>query len=262
MTEEDHVVLFIDAARYDAFNRTEFKHLPNEENTLKAHSPATWTIPTFISYFLGFSPVNAENFAFDAGDPCTWIPEQLQNEGYNTHFHTESPWMALHKDMFDKGWSNYDFDMSTYRMDEYSDFTSYESPFLHVFHVLEAHHPAFDGEEETEFKKDAFHNFQAQQDALNYIDEKFGEMLENIPERTMVTVTADHGDAWGEGGSWGHNPNSASVEEGFMLKSMPDSATAIPYARGEVKIDDEKDEKYVDWEYRGRLENEWHSPSA
>lgn len=256
MTKEDHVFIVLDAINLSCFNRTDFEYLPSEEYTLKAGAPAVWTIPSFMSYFLGFSPADAEEFVFDTGQKGQWIPEKLQDQGYNVNFHTGSAWMSLHQDMFDKGWDNYDAELDKDRMDAYSEYTSYESPFVEVFHVLEPHHPSFSGEEQIDFQKDAFHNFDAQQQGLRYVDEKFGEMLENIPEGTVVTLTADHGEAMGEEESWGHNPNSANVEEGYRLKSVPKSVSEIPYARGTVETDIEGN-KFVNWTGAERLKYDW-----
>lgn len=258
--DNNHVLLILDACRYDTFTRTEFENFPDEDHTLKAGAPAVWTIPSFISYFLGYSPAGAEKWSFDAGPQCRWLPSQLRSMGYNVEFHSGSAWMALHEDMFNRGWTNYDVELEKDRMDEYSSLTDYESPFVHVFHVLEPHHPSFDGEEKTDFKKDLFHNFRAQQDALEYVDEKFGEMVANLPEDTIVTVTADHGDSFGEDESWGHNPNSASVAEGYMLKNVPNTVTEIPYARGDVRVDEETGEKFVKWRPVDDIRNKWRNP--
>jgi sulfatase-like protein len=47
---------------------------------------------------------------------------------------------------------------------------------------------------------------QRQIDAVRYLDDVINELLDLVPENTFVTVTADHGELFGEAGYFGHGP--------------------------------------------------------
>lgn len=241
MTDENHVLFVLDGLRFDVFRRTETETLPGEQYLAKAHSHAVWTIPSFMSYLLGYSPIGVEDWSFFNGDPgAERVAEWLKEQGYTTEFHTGSAWMTLHRDLFEDGFDEYDAALEKDRLQEYVD-TDYsntynQDKFFQAFHIMEPHHPSYDGENTVEFETDIYHNFEAQQNALKYVDEKIGEMVGDMPAGTVITVTADHGDAWGEEQSYGHNPNGANME-GFKLESMPNTVHEIPYMRGTVQED-------------------------
>lgn len=251
----DNYVLFImDGVRYDVFNEQEFDHLPND--ALKSYSAACWTLPSFFSMLLGWSPANAERWKFNFGGQADWIPEAAQIKGYHTEFHSGSAWFSLThlKQMFSNGFDNFDVDYrEKNRMREYTEVEYDEEPFFHVFHVLETHHPFYDGEKVMEAERNKKRNWSAQERSLEYVDEKFGEMVSKMPEGTTITLTADHADAWGEGDSWGHNTNSARME-GFMLRKVGEKVMEVPYSRGKVKGDK------VEWEEAEELKSEWRDP--
>lgn len=240
---DNHVLFVLDGLRYDVYKRTETQTLPGNQYLAKAHSHAVWTVPSFLSYLLGYSPTGVEDWPFYQGQPgADRVAQDLQERDYTTEFHTGSAWMTLHSDLFEQGFDEYDAELEKDRLDEYSE-ENYKvwrdeefQPFFQVFHIMEPHHPSYDGENTVDFETDIYHNFEAQQKALKYVDQKIGEMVEDMPEGTVITVTADHGDAWGENQSWGHNPNGANME-GFKLKSMPNTVHEIPYMRGTKQED-------------------------
>jgi len=45
-----------------------------------------------------------------------------------------------------------------------------------------------------------------QVEAVRYLDTVAGELFDLVPERTFVTITADHGELFGEDGYFGHGP--------------------------------------------------------
>lgn len=61
---------------------------------------------------------------------------------------------------------------------------------------------------------------QQQTRCVEYIDEVFAELLRKAPPETYFVVTADHGEAFGEGGYFGHGP------------VMHETAFAVPFLEG------------------------------
>lgn len=241
---QNHALFILDGLRYDTYQSTETDFLPNKSHLAKAYSHAVWTVPSMMSYLLGYSPTRIEPWVFFEGDPgVDRVAQDMQERGYNTAFYSGSAWMSLHREMFEQGFDVYDAELDKNRLQEYVDkdfgntYTS-NKPFFQLFHVMETHHPSYDGKEETEFTTDAFHNYEAQQKALLYADKQIEKIVEDMPVGTTITVTADHGDAWGEGASFGHNPNGGNIE-GFRLKSMPNTVTEIPFVQGEKREDGE-----------------------
>ncbi len=47
---------------------------------------------------------------------------------------------------------------------------------------------------------------QRQIDAVKYLDTVVEELLDVVPRNTYITVTADHGELFGEDGYFGHGP--------------------------------------------------------
>ena len=42
--------------------------------------------------------------------------------------------------------------------------------------------------------------------AVKYLDRVVEELFDLVPENTYITITADHGELFGEGGFFGHGP--------------------------------------------------------
>jgi arylsulfatase A-like enzyme len=47
---------------------------------------------------------------------------------------------------------------------------------------------------------------QRQIEAVRYLDGVFEQLFDLVPKNTYITVTADHGELFGEGGYFGHGP--------------------------------------------------------
>jgi len=47
---------------------------------------------------------------------------------------------------------------------------------------------------------------QRQIKAVQYLDKVVEELFDRVPENTWITILADHGDAFGEEGYFGHGP--------------------------------------------------------
>jgi membrane-anchored protein YejM (alkaline phosphatase superfamily) len=79
--------------------------------------------------------------------------------------------------------------------------------------------PPVENPEERKVRGAKLH--QAQVEAAEYCDSLLPELFKNLPENTLVILTADHGEAFGEDGFWGHgiyHPTVMNVPmSAFML---------------------------------------------
>jgi arylsulfatase A-like enzyme len=77
-----------------------------------------------------------------------------------------------------------------------------------VFKRLDADAAAGRIEEETQFfdekKMAELHDRQVK--AVDYLDNVLEELFDIVPENTWITITADHGELFGEAGYFGHGP--------------------------------------------------------
>jgi membrane-anchored protein YejM (alkaline phosphatase superfamily) len=78
------------------------------------------------------------------------------------------------------------------------------------------------GESTAAFFDDAQMKFLHEQQVrcVEYVDDVFGRLLHKAPDDTYFMITADHGEAFGEGGYFGHGP------------VMHEKAFAVPFLEG------------------------------
>ncbi len=81
-----------------------------------------------------------------------------------------------------------------------------------------------EGEGDRFFDQDKLDLLRARQiEAVRYLDEVFTRLFDVLPPNTYVTVTADHGELFGEEGYFGHGPiNHDKVYE-------------VPFVEGKVR---------------------------
>ena len=60
-------------------------------------------------------------------------------------------------------------------------------------------------------------------DAVKYLDRVVEELLDKVPKNTYITITADHGELFGEDGFFGHGP----VQHSKVFE--------VPFVEGKVR---------------------------
>jgi arylsulfatase A-like enzyme len=64
-----------------------------------------------------------------------------------------------------------------------------------------------EGDEAQAFDREQLERLRARQiEAVRYLDRVFADLYDAVPPNTWITVTADHGELFGEGGYFGHGP--------------------------------------------------------
>ena len=55
--------------------------------------------------------------------------------------------------------------------------------------------------------------FKCQKSAAEFLDTRIARLFKHLPNRTIVILTSDHGDCFGENGYWGHGLNHPKILE-------------------------------------------------
>lgn len=166
--------------------------------------------------------------------PRLYLPVFLQSLGYRTHALVSLP-VLNPMTILNSGFDTYKLmerhnDMRT--MIQEMDFES-DQPFFYLLNVGETHYPyALPSEPPNEwpkisgvhgvfkhlddhvvggklkgFNKVKLAELQRRQiDAVKYLDGVVEELFDRLPKNTYVTITADHGELFGEDGYFGHGP--------------------------------------------------------
>ena len=96
--------------------------------------------------------------------------------------------------------------------------------FKHLDDHLRAGQAVHAREAEPFFDADRLTQLHARQvDAVRWVDRAFEELLDTVPRNTWITVTADHGECFGEGGYFGHGP----IQHEKVLE--------VPFVEGRVR---------------------------
>ena len=64
---------------------------------------------------------------------------------------------------------------------------------------------------------------QRQIDAVSYLDGVVEKLFDLVPKDTYITITADHGELFGEGGFFGHGPINH------------DKVFEVPFVEGKIR---------------------------
>jgi arylsulfatase A-like enzyme len=195
----------------------------------------------YKSDFLKYSErLEIEGISFKSLIPKLYFPAFLQKSlGYRTHAMVSLP-VLNPATILNHGFDTYQL------MDRHNDMRAMvrqmrfpeDRPSFYLLNVGETHYPYALPDEKPEdwprisgihgvFKhlddelvggklvhsKDKFFNDaklkmlrQRQVDAVRYLDSVMEELFDIVPANTYITVTADHGELFGEGGYFGHGP--------------------------------------------------------
>jgi len=218
---------------------------PSHFNLLMGLMPHTSPRRTFASDyyqrdFLKFNErLGMEGLEFKSFLPRLYLPVLLRKLGYSTHARVSLP-VLNPATILNAGFDSYKL------MDRHNDMRamlpemkfSKEQPSFYLLNVGETHYPyALPGEPQDEWprisgvhgvfkhldelmvggklratKKRMFQEDklrvlrQRQIDAVKYLDGVMEELFDLVPKNTYITVTADHGELFGEDGYFGHGP--------------------------------------------------------
>lgn len=193
----------------------------------------------FLNYNKRFG---IEGMEFSKLVPKIWLPDYLRNElGYTTHARVSLPVLNA-KTTVNRSFDTFQLmdkhnDMSA-MLDtlEFSD----DRPAFYMLNVGETHYPFATPEEDPKewprvsgvhgvfkhlddhvvggqliedkdapkfFDQDRLDQLRERQiNTVRYLDQVFEKLYDMVPKNTFITVTADHGELFGESGYFGHGP--------------------------------------------------------
>jgi hypothetical protein len=235
---------------------------PSHFNLLMGLMPHTSPRRTFASDyyqrdFLKFNErLGVEGLAFKSFLPRLYLPVLLRNLGYATHARVSLP-VLNPATILNAGFDSYKL------MERHNDMRTMlremrfaeDQPSFYLLNVGETHYPyALPGEPEDEwprisgvhgvfkhldelvvggklramkrqtFQEDKLRTLRQRQiDAVKYLDGVMEELFDLVPKNTYITVTADHGELFGEDGYFGHGP----IQHPKVLE--------VPFVEGKIR---------------------------
>jgi hypothetical protein len=186
--------------------------------------------------FLHFNKrLGGDGIKFESLVPRLYLPPFLKSLGYRTHARVSLPVLNPHTILND-GFDTYKL------MESHNDFKAMlrdihfeeEQPSFYLLNVGETHYPYALAAEprdqwpklsgvhgvfkhlDTEpagavpraiFNRTKLNGLRDRQvDAVRFLDSAIEELFDSVPRNTYITITADHGELFGEGGYFGHGP--------------------------------------------------------
>jgi arylsulfatase A-like enzyme len=212
------LMIVMESVRYDQFKRTNTPNMDRIGKACRAHSTADWTLPSVTSMMTGMLPHSG------LGQPIRekfmrkgmlaeglWLPSMFQSLGYRTTAYVSVPWLKL----IDRGWTEFNMGSSLYRnAKQIADDIKLQSPFFCYLHIGDTHMP-YGGDI---IPKDAIDGYntgketicdmeklkEMQREEIAFVDIQVGRILKLAPKGTMVVITSDHGELFGEEHKFGH----------------------------------------------------------
>jgi len=178
--------------------------------------------------------LGVEGIRFRSFIPELWLPTFLRKQGYRTHARVSLPVISQY--------TNLNHDFNSFRlMPSHNDmramlqdlFFTDDRPSFWLLNVGETHYPyatpdependwprlsgvhgvlkrlddAMGDDDPRFFDRASMKKLRGRQIAtVSYLDRVMEELFDVVPKNTYITVTADHGELFGEGGYFGHGP--------------------------------------------------------
>jgi hypothetical protein len=262
-------ILFItlDSCRYDTFEAAHAPNLKSVGPLFKAHAPGSFTFSSHSAMFIGFTPGIEEEVAYanphyarifrvagagGAAEPWVRLSGRNVIDGFrrlgyltvgtgaagwfNPALMTSRPLVRPFDKFFFAGDTYFlrkqiDFVMRTIREET-------TRPLFVFMNIGETHVPYWhegapwpldDGPMKA-FREgnDPLACKERQRACLEWVDKEMAPVLDHFGDANAI-VCADHGDAWGEDGLWGHgfqHPTVIDVPLLYRLKNPPDTKGA------------------------------------
>jgi len=211
----------------------------------------------FLNYNKRFG---TEGMEFGKLVPSLWMPEYLRNElGYTTHARVSLP-VLNSKTNINRSFDSFQLMDKHNDMKAMLPTLKFDSsrPSFHLLNVGETHYPFVKPDEDPSnwprisgihgvfkhldsqnvggklikddnapkfFDQDKLDKLRAMQiDTVRYLDEHvFPALYDMVPKDTFITVTADHGELFGESGYFGHGP------------IMHEKVFQVPFLEGKIR---------------------------
>lgn len=218
------VIITLDSCRYDVFKEAYDEQLPAKK-VRKAYSPCNWTLPSHESIARGFIPFGdfadpLETINYNFGLP---LPEQHQYSFGTTAIPYLSQSKTLQNNLhtyFDNYYCAEKANSCEEVLSKAEEFINNNEKFFGLINLGETHSPYKDFENKTtsELIKNIKSGdrtysevYEWQVASTEYLLEEISTFTEKLPKETLIIVTSDHGELFGENESFGHNPHEEAT---------------------------------------------------
>lgn len=206
----NYLVLVMDSVGYEQWCSSNHPNIDKLGATVKAYSYGTWTTPSLVCMAKGLFPA-PRDLTYKRPFPTTLDMPSLKRLLPHHSFvcYTAHPGLHLipgfldvfgHRMLFHHQTSAGEMIESLLKL-----LAGLHQPWLVFVLFLETHYPYMgkvplgQGGKATQRAKGA------QREAIEYLDQQLGRLFDAI-KSAHVLVTADHGEMFGEDGSYGHDP--------------------------------------------------------
>lgn len=217
--EDSVLIIVLDSCRYDVFREVYDDQFPASE-VKRAFSPADWTVPSHESIARGQIPAgDFDNPINSITDYSKGVPLAGQHE--SSFAVAAMPWLSDSSAVsnnfhtyFDDFYCAEDPDSCDEVLGKAREFVDGNKNFFGVINFGETHSPfdhsrpentqeVFEGIRNGKWSAEEVKGWQA--DSAEMLIEEIDDFRECLPKDTLVIVTADHGEMFGEDGGLGHD---------------------------------------------------------
>jgi len=202
MSQKNYVQWCMDSCRWDTYHLASTPHMDSLGNPRMVYARGGMTTVSLFGVFMNLSWYESNGeVPVPELKRWTWIPSELQKQGYHTVFISSNPMMKLYMDKF-TGWSEYiDLKGCTYYADEIVDhvqriYNTVTKPKYIFLLLMETHQPyPYRRGLTEEYYNENYRPITRQIKALENIDKDFGRMKKYLTgTNTDILIFSDHGD--------------------------------------------------------------------
>lgn len=182
----------MDSVRWEQFKKSDTPYMDElKDGEYKSFTTASWTLPSLKSMIHGLLPSPRHKQIFDWIGPFDVpITKKGRFKNYNSYAYSCNPAFTPRSfpGIFDG------FRLLLNRRGKglnerfIGDLGGIEQPFIAFLLYIDTHHPYLGKDHEKETQKEA----------ITYMDKRFKELFDRVPENTTFYITSDHGEIFPE----------------------------------------------------------------
>jgi len=251
----NYLIIILDSARYDTFEKAKTANIEKIGPLEKAHSQSASTIYSVLGYLYNLGPIRNKILTNEKGQKYslaksdlienipkhTWLASYFKEKGYITGFFTGNPLLYfVFKRHFDRDWDIFlgaKYNEQHCIKEMINDLIAYTQlqPFFYVIIPMDTHFGYFNGKESYGFLAPWFEidlqkAYQFQIKSIEWCDRQIGRLIPKL-KNCVVVITSDHGDIMGEYGDfYGQSVRKFGHGTGVLSPYL----FRVPFIRGHI----------------------------